>query len=224
MYHSPYVLEYWAFKHGKEFFGNLCRDTQKDEDPVMTYKRMNSLSQEQFNDEIFDASSRFITWDIDRIENVAKPYANQHKSTLKEVGDGWFRIDSSNCPQNYGYNGIKLKVPAPGTKVILDFKGIAGTKGYTNVKTDKAGWRYGFLASLKDGSRVYGKVYKKGKGIAQFKVPENTAYLWLIVSGAPTEHWPVVFNWGAKPDDSPEEQWPYQIKLTGTSLDELVIK
>ena len=43
MYHSPYVLEYWSNKHGKEFFGDLCRATLAGEDPVMTYKRMNSL-------------------------------------------------------------------------------------------------------------------------------------------------------------------------------------
>jgi hypothetical protein len=54
MYHSPYVFEYWSNKHGIEFFGNLCRDSQDGEDPVMTYKRMTNLDQEKFNDEIFD--------------------------------------------------------------------------------------------------------------------------------------------------------------------------
>jgi len=224
MYHSPYVLEYWSNKYGKEFFGNLCRATQADEDPVMTYKRMNSLTQEQFNDEMFDASRRFITWDMKRIEEVAKPYANQHKSILSDIGDGWYRIAPSNCPQNYGYNGIRLKVPAAGTKVVLNFKGIAGAEGYSAVKTDKAGWRYGFLASLKDGNRIYGNVFKDANGTATFKVQKNTEYLWLVVSGAPTEHWPIVMRWEAKADDSPEDQWPYQIKLSGTTLDDSVIK
>lgn len=117
-YHSPYVLEYWSEKHGKEFFGNLCRDTKEGEDPVMTYKRMNSLTQEQFNDEMFDASRRFITWNMPRIEKVASPYANQHQSKLDDMGNGWYKIAASNCPQNYGYNGIKLKVPEAGTKVV----------------------------------------------------------------------------------------------------------
>ena len=110
---------------------------------------MNSLSQEQFNDEIFDANRRFITWDMKRIENVAKPYANQHQSYLNDAGNGWYRITASNCPQNYGYNGIKLNVPKAGTKVVLNFEGIAGAEGYNKVKIDKAGWRYGFLASFK---------------------------------------------------------------------------
>ncbi len=224
MYHSPYVLEYWSNKHGIEFFGNLCRATQEGEDPVMTYKRMNNLSQKQFNDEMFDATRRFITWDMPRIEKVAHQYANQHKSTLNAAADGWYRIAVSNCPQNYGYNGIKLKVPSAGTKVKLQFKGIAGAEGYSNVKTDKAGWRYGFLASLKDGSRVYGKVYNDAVGTAKYKVPKNTEYLWLVVMGAPAEHWPVAMGRQRTDSSSKEEQWPYEIKLSGTSPDDSVIK
>lgn len=222
MYHSPYVFEYWSNKHGIEFFGKLCRATEEGEDPVTTYKRMNALNQEQFNDEMFDASRRFITWDMKRIEKVAKPYANQHKSTLNNVGDGWFRIAASYCPQNYGYNGIKLQVPAAGTRLLLNFKGIAGATGFNAVKTDKAGWRYGFLASLKNGRRVYGKVYSEANGTSRFKVPKNTEYLWLVVMGAPAEHWPV--KAGRQITESTnDEQWPYEIKLSGTSLDESVL-
>ncbi|MBN1188070.1 MAG: hypothetical protein JXB49_37695 [Bacteroidales bacterium] len=222
MYHSPYVLEYWADKHGKEFFGNLNRATLKEEDPVMTYKRINGLTQEQFNDEMFDASRRFITWDLKRVEKEAKKYANQHLAKLIDMDNGWYRIDSTNCPQNYGYNGIKLKVPAAKTKVVLNFKGIAGSKGYTKVNTDKAGWRYGFVASLKDGSRVYSDVFNETSGSAEFKVPKNTEFLWLVVSGAPSEHWPVVIKWDAEAEEAPEEQWPYKFKLTGTTIDESV--
>jgi len=64
----------------------------------MTYKRMNSITQEQFNDEMFDASRRFITRDMKQIENVAKQYANQHQSILNDIGDGWYRIAPSICP------------------------------------------------------------------------------------------------------------------------------
>lgn len=234
MYHSPYVLEYWSNKHGIEFFGNLCRATQDGEDPVMTYKRITNLNQEQFNNEIFDACRRFITWDMPRIEKVARPYANQHTTALQAAGDGWYKIAATHAPQNYGYNGIKLKVPAAGTKVKLDFKGMPGAAGYSTTKTDKAGWRYGFVAYKKDGSREYGKVYSEANGKATFKVPKNTEYLWLVVSGAPTEHWSVTMGRprsqntpnaaNAQPAPPAEEQWPYQIRLTGTTPDESVIK
>ena len=121
-------------------------------------------------------------------------------------------------------HGIKLKVPAAGTHVALNFKGIAGAEGFSAVKVDKAGWRYGFVASLKDGNRVYGDVFRDADGTAQFNVPENTEFLWLVVSGAPTEHWPITRRRRGGSGDTPEEQWPYQIKLTGTTLDDSVIK
>jgi hypothetical protein len=226
MYHSAYVLEYWSGKRGKTFFGELSRASERGEDPVATYKRLNSLTQDQFNDEMFDACRRFITWDMERIREVAKPYANQHQCSLSDVGDGWHRIAAAKCPQNYGYNGIKLKVPAAGTTVVLHFKGIAGAEGFSQVKTDKAGWRYGFLASLKDGKRVYGNVGANAQDAAAFQVPEGTEHLWLVVMGAPTEHWPVAMGRGRRSGGSPnaEEQWPYEIRLTGAGLADACIQ
>lgn len=222
MYHSPYVFEYWSNKHGIEFFGEFSRATLNGEDPVTTYKRITNLSQEQFNDEMFDASRRFITWDMKRIEQVAKPYANQHVTALNDLKDGWYQIDSSLCPQNYGYNGIQLKVPAAGTTVELDFKGVVGTTGFN---ADKAGWRYGFVAYLKNGKRVYGDVGKEATGTLKFRVPKETEFLWLTVMGAPTEHWPIPGRQRNQPATPvKEEQWPYQIKLTGTSLVDSIIK
>jgi hypothetical protein len=216
MYHSPYVLEYWSEKHGKEFFGKLCRETEQGEDPVATYKRITNTDQDKFNDEIFDAARKFMTWDLKRVEKVAAQYANQHTTKLNEVGDGWYKVDSTNCPQNYGYNGIPLQVPAGDAKLHLNFKGMAGAPGYANVKTDKAGWRYGFVAQKKNGSRVYSDVYKNAEGEAEFAVPKDTEHLWLVVSGAPAEHWAIPF--GRQKSPSPEEQWPYQFKLTGTKV------
>jgi hypothetical protein len=188
-YHSAQVLEYWSGKHGVEFVGKMWREVKRGEDPVMTYKRLTGVSQEQFNDEIFDAARRFVTWDMPRIEKVAARYANQHISSLATAPEGWYQISPDKCPQNYGYNAIQLKVPAPQTKVFLNFKGLVGAEGVSNVQPEKAGWRYGFLASREDGSRVYSDTFSKSPGTAEFIVPANTKFLWLIVSGAPTEHW-----------------------------------
>ena len=220
-YHSPYVLEYWSDKHGIEFFGKLSRSTQQGEDVVTTYKRITGLNQEQFNDEMFDACRRFITWDMKRIGQVAKPYANQHKTTLNAVAEGWYRVATSNCPQNYGYNGIRLQVPKGNRKVVLHFKGIAGKESFSHVKTDKAGWRYGFVAHKKDGTRVYSDTYKDTNGKVKFKVPKNTEHLWLVVMGAPTEHWPVAAGRQQRTEaaNAVEEQWPYEIRLSGTAVE-----
>jgi len=230
MYHTAQVMEYWVFKHGRDLYGRMMRSGERG-DSVTVYKKMFNLTQEQFNDEMFDAYRRFMTWDIPRIEKVAHQYANQHHTKLNDANDGWYQIAESKCPQNYGYNGIKLKAPAAGTNVVLNFKGIV------QEKAEKAGWRYGFLASLKDGKRVYGNLGKNPQDAAAFQVPENTEYLWLVVMGAPKEHTAGGMRRGmgrrrgrggsgegGGSGENNIEQWPYQIKLTGTSIDESFIE
>jgi len=225
MYHSPYILEYWSGKHGKDFVARLWRESNEREDAVMTYKRLNQMDQSTFNDEMFDAYRRFITWDMDRIREIAAPYANQHFTSLVDAGGGWYRIDSTKCPQNYGYNGIQLEVPKPGATVELQFRGLAGAYGYHAHHQDKAGWRYGFVAYRKDGERVYGSIHSDAEGrTVKFKVPKGTEYLWLVVMGAPKEHWAIPMRRRGQQNEAPkEEQWPYQIKLSGTSIADSIL-
>jgi hypothetical protein len=204
----------------------MWREVQRGEDPVMTYKRLTNLNQEQFNDEMFDACRRFVTWDLPRIEKVSARYANQHITSIKRVADNWFQIATNKCPQNYGYNAIQLQVPAADAKVSLAFKGMAGTEGFSQAQLEKAGWRYGFLAHREDGTRVYSDTFSKSEGAAEFTVPANTKFLWLVVMGAPTEHWIRPGGRGRRAADAPpvaEEQWPYQFKLTGTAPDDSIV-
>lgn len=210
MYHSPFVLEYWASLHGNDVIGNLWRSVQGQEDIVSTYKRYAGLTQTTFNDELHRGYLRFMTWDMDRIRTVSAPYINQHKTKLDALDEGWYQVAKENCPQNYGYNGIRLEVPEAGTKVTLDFKGVAGATGYSAYNLDKAGWRYGFMALTSTGERVYSETYAEKEGQATFTVPEKTTYLWVVVMGAPTSH--------ATLNSSRVEEWPYQIKLTGTTI------
>lgn len=143
---------------------------------------------------------------------------------MNKIDDGWYQIAESKCPQDYGYNGIKLKVPAAGTNVVLNFKGLAGSDGNSPTSTDRAGWRYGFLTYLKNGSRVYGNILKNSQDTATFQIPENTGYLWLIVMGAPKEHFPARMGRGRNGSVGGQAEWPYQIKSTGTSPDDSVVQ
>ena len=83
------------------------------------------------------------------------------------------------------------------------------------IRTGDADWRYGFLAVKKDGSRVYGDTFRESEGTATFETPQDTAFLWLVVSGAPRKH-SIHISDG---DESNDEQWPYQFHLVGTSPD-----
>lgn len=216
MYHAPQMMEYWSNKHGSDFIGRMWRETKKEEDPVSTYQRLTKINQKQFNDEVYDAATRFVTWDIPRIEKVCAQYANQHHSKLNAIGNSWYEIAQNRCPQNYGYNAIRLDIPKASDKISVDFKGIAGDKRFCMLHSDRAGWRYGFLAVRKDGKRTYGKmnVGKNGKNkTVSFKVPKDTEYLWLVVTGAPTIHSKHL----REKENEVYEQWPYQIRLSGTS-------
>lgn len=226
IYHSPYVIEYWSNKHGLTFWGELNRNTEPGEDVVETYKRMQRMSQEEFNDEMFDAVRRFITWDIPRIQDVSRPYRNQHESEVIAAGDGWYRIAPSRAPQNYGYNGIELVVPEAGTEVRLQFRGMAGAQGYDARNVELAGWRYGFVAYKNDESRVYSDTWKASEATVSFTVPDNTEHLWLVVMGAPEAHFPVIRRrrGGNDSDEPAEEAWPYRINLTNTTIDDDFIR
>ncbi|MFD2285782.1 hypothetical protein GJU39_17785 [Pedobacter petrophilus] len=213
-YHSPYVLEYWSNKHGLKFIGKLWQQAVKGEDPVMTYKRITNTSQSKFNDEMHQAAAKFITWDLDQAKKTERSYANQHRTLLEAKADGWFQVLAGNCPQNYGYNGIQLKVPAGKTRIKLEFKGLAGGDGFRKINVADAGWRYSFLAVKQNGERVYGQIHAYQDGAVDFVMPKETQYLWLVVSGAPATHWEHITD-GKEEND---EQWPYKIRLTGTTL------
>lgn len=215
MYHAPQFMEYWSEKHGLKIIGELWRKSEKGEDPVSTYMRVTGIDIDEFNDEVYDAASRFVTWDLPRIKTLASSYANEHKCKLEKANDGWYKIAKSNCPQSYGYNAIRLKVPRGGTEIKLDFKGIAGEEGFVSKETEKAGWTYGFVAVKQNGKRVYGKPNKAVNGdnpTVSFIVPEDTQFLWLVVTGAPNSH--VVY----KKDMKDVAEWPYMIKLESTSV------
>jgi hypothetical protein len=186
-YDTAAVLEYWSEKRGLDIIGKLWREVQRGEDPAMTYKRLEGLNQSQFDDEMFEADRHFVTWDLPRIEKQSAKFADQHTTSIMATNDG-YQIGWTNAPQNYGYNAIKLKVPPPGTKVTVDFKGIEGAEGYKIVHPELAGWRYGFVAHKADDTRLYSDIYSQPTGTAEITVPDNTKFLWFVVTGAPTEH------------------------------------
>lgn len=211
IYHSPYVLELWGEKHGKPFIAELFRQGKVGEDPVMTYKKLNGLSQKEFNDEMFHNYARLVNWDIDRVRDNTRGYTDIWHTALEDAGNGWKRISKENCPENYGFNVIPVDVPASGKKLTIDFKGEAGRKGYYSLNKDKAGWRYGLVAVDSKGKEHYGEMYSDSKGKISYEVPEGTdiSKLWLVVMGAPTEHWRNVDG----PENPGDAQWPYSIKI-----------
>ncbi|MCX2473765.1 DUF6055 domain-containing protein [Pedobacter sp. MC2016-05] len=210
-YRAPFVIEYWAEKHGKDFYGKLLSSVKKDEDPVQTYERITQTNQKKFNDEMFEACSKLVTFDLKRIERIASKYADLNRTPIKGDENGWESPDSKYLPENYGYNAIKLELPSKGSKISIQFDGKMN-KTNSNSKVNKMGWRYGFVVHKKNGERSYSKVSSKAKWHLNYLVPKEAEQLWLVVMAAPDVH--------TKLPKSIKEtkQFSYQFKLGGTAV------
>ena len=215
-YQNCFVQDYWCMKHGQDFIGRMWRESNKPEDPVQTYKRLNKLTQEELNDEFYEGFARMATWDIDGVREAAKHRIGQHQSHLSKISEqpAVWRVDAAYCPQNYGYNIINLNPVAAATSLKAHFKGIAGEKGYRSINVSKAGWRYGFVAYTVDGETLYGPVGRDKEGTATLEVPVDCQKLFFVVMGAPTEYWRHAWD----DNTSNDEQWPYEVQFEGTGL------
>jgi hypothetical protein len=223
-YEKYYIQDFWTFLHGWDFIGRLWRESYFPEDPVDAYKRITGIDQEQFNNEMYMRAARMTTWDIPHIkENGKNHIVSWETNLLTSTGDGAWIIGADKCIQNYGFNITRLNAPVSASQVKVNFEGKAGVEGYRSVNVQEAGWRYGFVALLKNGERVYSTMgssnYNKEYNsnplhTLSFDVPDNCDKLWFVVSGSPQEHWH--HEWDD--DESNDEQWPYQVKFENTNI------
>jgi hypothetical protein len=220
-YNNFFIQDYWSDLHGMDIIGRLWNKSIKPEDPVEAYKRITGITQTKFNDEMWDCAAKFATWDIPAIKTLgASTITSRPQPKLNNTGNYVWRIDSAACLENYGHNIIRLNAPLAAKTVTANFEGMAGIAGFRKNYVNYAGWRYGFIALLKDGVRVYGNIKSAnmtidaGKSSIDFDCPANCDKLWLVVTGAPGIHWRHAWD----DNDANDEQWPYQVKFNNTNL------
>ncbi len=220
-YNNFFIHDYWTHLHGLDFIGRLWNRSYRPEDPIETYKRITSISQSTFNDQMWDCAARFASWDIPALRSRGAGYIlSRPQPKFLNMGNNVWRIDSLACPENYGHNIIRLNTPLTAQTVVANFEGLAGIDGYRKLNTSAAGWRIGFVALLRDGRREYGQVQtvsmgnNNGKVTVTFQCPANCERLWFVVSGAPLTHWRHAWD----DNDANDEQWPYQVNFLNTNL------
>ena len=187
-----------------------------------------------------------VTYDLDAIRSYGKNSIGKYTYNYVDVGDGTIQVAYSSCPQSTGFNVIPLEVPAAGTEITTMFTALpAGTAlgagdpaQYNNgdkyvaanvtrynsfSERTRRGFRHGYVALLKDGTRVYQSVdtvYAKGRSTSAvgdtttFVVPENTERLWFVVSPSPSVY--IVHKWDE--NIANDDQWPYQVKFENTDV------
>ena len=176
--------------------------------------RLNGISLSDFNNEIYEAATKFVTWDFDELRNFGEDYIGAQRYKYTTQPDGSHMVSIDYAPQTTGYNVIPLNVPDANTQVSVDFTGLPNAAGFNNVNASIAGWRYGFVALQENGTRVYGEMNQQNQATASFVVPENTTHLWLVVTGAPTEYEPHAWD----DDNTNDEQWPYKVSFSETNM------
>ena len=222
---------------------NYPETTVKDFNQVlMDYKQ---LSVRDLYKLYFDQACRLVTWDLD----VCKPYRNNYIGDFTYrcalTADGHYQVALASCPQGTGFNVIPLQVPEAGTDITTHLTGLRpnaaladadpgeyldGNSQYSKYsqrhyimggsRTDR-GFRMGYVALMKDGSRRYfseDSVYCQGASIVtedySMTVPEGVSQLWLVVSPA-LKHY-TQHKWDEKIDA--DDMWPYQLQFEGTDI------
>ena len=246
-YQSYWLHYYWAEKYGIDAIGRIWRGgTVSGEDPCQVYMRVFGVSVKDFFKEIYDYASRMVTYDMDAIRSYGKGSIGKYTYNYVDTGDGKLQVAYSSCPQSTGFNVIPLEVPSAGTEIQTVFTALPGGttlaandpaqynngEKYTTANVTKynnfsektrRGFRHGYVALLKDGTRVYQSVdtvYAKGHSTSAvndtttFVVPENTERLWFVVSPAPSVY--IVHKWDENITN--DDQWPYQLEFKNTDI------
>lgn len=214
-YASYFIHYYWTEKHGLDIIGRIWREALEPEDPIEAYMRLTGISTEEMNDEMYDAASKLAMWDLEELRERGRDYIGSHSYSSTLLDDGAHRVDPDHAPQTTGYNVIPLTVSQDEQTVSVKFEGIANAEGFNQVDETIAGWRYGFVALLESGERVYGEMHRDEKATVQFDLPKSTDQLWFVVTGAPAEYSSHAWD----DDNSNDDQWPYTVKFTNTTVE-----
>ena len=192
IYHSPYVLQWWSDLHGRQFIAELFRQGVIGEDPVMTYKRMNGLSQSAFCDEIFRGYQHLVNFDFTHAYKETRQYAATFNTELETCSNGWLRPKS--LPEGYGFNAIKLD----------DRVNLNSPIFHLHLRGNQ--FRYGFVGITTNGESIYSDV----NATSFTSNGQPLKHLYLIIMGAPEHHADVMTH-----GNTPEyKQYPYEFQIT----------
>lgn len=192
IYHSPYVLQWWSDLHGRQFIAELFRQGVIGEDPVMTYKRMNGLSQSAFCDEIFRGYQHLVNFDFTHAYKETRQYAATFNTELETCSNGWLRPKS--LPEGYGFNAIKLD----------DRVNLNSPIFHLHLRGNQL--RYGFVGITTNGESIYSDV----NATSFTSNGQPLKHLYLVIMGAPEHHADVMTH-----GNTPEyKQYPYEFQVT----------
>ncbi len=208
IYRSPYVLEYWAMRHGQTVIADLFRNGRRGEDPVSTYMRMFSLSAEQMADEIYDCYSRLVTFDFPRVKENHKAHACQLLTQMdKESRHGSVTLtpQEGQLPETYGFNVVELPLSNNKSKSIR-FEALSDNPD--------CAYRYGIVIVDRNMNACYLPMSSKRTGKLKYSTDRNTSHAYLVVVGCPAKSYnPYLFNPYSQDAQETEVTYPYRVRF-----------
>lgn len=183
IYHSPYVLEYWSMLHGKTFIAELFRQGRRDEDPAQTYMRLTGIDHIQFAQQLCDAYSRLITFDLPRVRSVCRKYSNQFINDAPLMA--------------YGVNVRQMEIS--GKKATLHIKPEAHTDGFA----------YRIVAVDADNNPTYSDI--QTQRTLRLTLPEGTTRLYCVVVAYPKDGYTPILHSPRNKDTTPPRTYKYTV-------------
>ena len=68
-YASYFILYHWTDKHGLDMVARIGCEAREPEDPIEAYMRITEINTQELNEEIFEAATKNITWDLDALRD-----------------------------------------------------------------------------------------------------------------------------------------------------------
>ena len=212
-YTTSFFLENLTQTKGQSAIGTIWSNNLSNEHPMVTTRRMFfNNNQAQLNDFMGQTAMKNISWDYKIGTNALfyKTFTNgltyntdlasgvevwntvmkKHRTILQAVDMSklHFAVQDCQAPQDYGYNAIQLFPQVADADGSYTFK--MHFKGHNEVDdvNKKSGWRWGFVAVQANGLPRYGALHAQADATVSFTMLPTDKEIWLIVTGAPTEH------------------------------------
>jgi hypothetical protein len=210
IYHSPFVIQWWSDLHGRKSIAELYRQGRIGEDPVMTYKRMYGLSQDAFNREMLRGYQHLVNFDFKHARKETRKYACTFNTEVQGAGDQSMRIGSGyrpkNFPEEYGFNAILLDSLVDIQKPVkVAVRGVSRSASPLGSSKNL----HALTGITTDGESIYSDIDAE-----RFEVPKGKTlkHLYLIVMGAPSEHYmiPMPTEENPEPPKAELEDFPYE--------------
>jgi len=210
IYHSPFVIQWWSDLHGRKSIAELYRQGRIGEDPVMTYKRMYGLSQDAFNREMLRGYQHLVNFDFKHARKETRKYACTFNTEVQGAGDQSMRIGSGyrpkNFPEEYGFNAILLDSLVDIQKPVkVAVRGVSRSASPLGSSKNL----HALTGITTDGESIYSDIDAE-----RFEVPKGKTlkHLYLIVMGAPSEHYmiPMPTEENPEPPKAELEDFPYK--------------